>query len=226
MHGVFDHGWYYFFLVSAKFRCQILLQGISDSTNMVISDDAITTDDWKVLVLIFSQSGNTVFFSSRKVDGKMIFTDYCKILFWTFRWWEIRSFFESISWWKDDIYRLLRTSCFELFGDGKYSLFLSKKLMERWYLLGIFELSMTLQDYGFSCSIRPHKQTRNKDDLAQPMSTGEVTSKHQNLCLVISSRATTRALPQVPLLPLPHGVILILAFCLLRLLHPSFLFWS
>ena len=43
LYGVFDHGWYGFqlkywwlFLVSAKFRCQILLKGISDGTNMVI----------------------------------------------------------------------------------------------------------------------------------------------------------------------------------------------
>ena len=116
-------------------------------------------------------------------------------------------FFEPKSWWKDDIYWLLKSSCFELFGDGKYGLFLSqefdwkddicwlrksscfelfggrkyglflsqkvdgkmiftdyrvlvlnflvmgntiffsaKKLMERWYLLGLFELSMIFQD--------------------------------------------------------------------------------
>ena len=42
-YGVFDHGWYEFqlkywwlFLVSEKFRCQILLQGISGGTNTVI----------------------------------------------------------------------------------------------------------------------------------------------------------------------------------------------
>ena len=78
-------------------------------------------------------------------------------------------FFERKSWWKDDIYWLLESSCFELFDDAKYGFFLSeevdvkdyiywllksscfelsddgkeiffsaKKLMERWYLLGIF----------------------------------------------------------------------------------------
>ena len=117
-------------------------------------------------------------------------------------------FFEPKSWWKDDIYWLLKSSCFELFGDGKYGLFSSqevdgkddiywlrksscfelfgggkyglflsqevdgkmifagyrevlvlnfsvmgntiffsaKKLMQRWYLLGFFELSMIFQD--------------------------------------------------------------------------------
>ena len=34
------------------------------------------TDYWKVLVLNFSVIGNTVFFLSQEVDGKMIFTGY------------------------------------------------------------------------------------------------------------------------------------------------------
>ena len=44
-------------------------------------------------------------------------------------------FFEPKSWWKYGIYWLLESSCFELFGDGKYGLFWGKKVMERWYLL-------------------------------------------------------------------------------------------
>ena len=44
-----------------------------------------------------------------------------------------------------DVQWLLKISCVEFFGDGKYGLFL-KELMERWYLLGIFELSMMFQD--------------------------------------------------------------------------------
>ena len=71
-----------------------------------------------------------------------------KILFWTFRRWEIRSFFEPKSWWKDHIYWSLKSSCFELFVDGKYGLFSAKKMMERWYLLGLYEISMTFQDLG------------------------------------------------------------------------------
>ena len=87
----------------------------------------IITDYWKDLVLNFSEMGNTVFSSAKKL------TEICllitgKFLFWTFRWLEIRSFFESRSWWKDDIYWLLRSSCFELFGDGKYGLFFSQKV--------------------------------------------------------------------------------------------------
>ena len=70
-----------------------------------------------------------------------------KFLFWTFPRCEVWSCFESKGWWKDDIYWLLNSSCFEL-GDGKYGLFSVKKLMERWYLLALFELSMIFQDLG------------------------------------------------------------------------------
>ena len=84
-------------------------------------------------------------------SGKQLRDIYCMDIMWcfcggSFRWWERRSFIQSKSWWKDDIYWLLRSSCFELFGNGKYGLFSTKKLMERWYLRGLFELSMILQD--------------------------------------------------------------------------------
>ena len=94
----------------------------------------IFPDYWKVLVLNFSVMGNMVFFGVKNLMEKMIFSDYGKVLvlnfsvvgntvffwvrklmkrwyllvtvflFWTFRWWEIRSFFQPKSWWKDDIY--------------------------------------------------------------------------------------------------------------------------
>ena len=43
--------------------------------------------------------------------------------------------FEPKSWWKYDIYWLLKSSCFDHFGNGKCGLFSAKKLMEIWYLL-------------------------------------------------------------------------------------------
>ena len=67
-------------------------------------------------------------FLSLKVDGNMTFADYWKVLFWSFREWEIRYFFEPKSWWKDNIYQLLKSSCFDLFGNGKCGLFLSQKV--------------------------------------------------------------------------------------------------
>ena len=51
-----------------------------------------------------------------------------KFLFWTFWKWKTRSFCKPKSWWKDDIYWLLKSSRFELFGDRKYGLFLSQKV--------------------------------------------------------------------------------------------------
>ena len=68
------------------------------------------------------------YFLSLNVDGKMIFTDYWKFLAGTFRWWETRSFLSQEVDGKDDIYWLLKSSCFELFGGGKYGLFLSQEV--------------------------------------------------------------------------------------------------
>ena len=108
----------------------------------------IFTDYWKVLVLIFSEMGNTVFSWAKKLIERWYLLITEKVLLWNFRWWKIWSFFESRSSWKHDIYWLLRSSCFELFGDGKHGLFFSQKLMEIWYLHGLFELSMIFQDLG------------------------------------------------------------------------------
>ena len=57
-------------------------------------------------------------FLSQKVDGNMIFTDYWKVLVLNF----------SVM--------------------GNTAFFSSKKFMERWYLPGLFELSMIFQDLG------------------------------------------------------------------------------
>ena len=57
-------------------------------------------------------------FLSQKVDGNMIFTDY----------------------WKGFVLN------FSVMGNTVF--FSAKKLMERWYLLGLFELSMKFQDLG------------------------------------------------------------------------------
>ena len=89
------------------------------------------TGYWKVLILNFSRMENTVFFWDKKLMERWYLLVSENFLFWTFQAWEIRSFFEGKNWWKDDIYWLWKSSCFELFGDGKYGLFPDKKLMER-----------------------------------------------------------------------------------------------
>ena len=62
------------------------------------------------------RGGKNGLFLSQKVNGKMIFTDYLKVLVLTFS--EI----------------------------GNTVFFWAKKLMERWYLLDLFQLSMIFQD--------------------------------------------------------------------------------
>ena len=86
------------------------------------------TDYWKVLVLNFSEMGNTVLFWAKKLTEIWYLLITGKFFFWTFRWLGIRSFFGWRSWWKDDLYWLLRSSCFELFGDGKYGIFCTQKV--------------------------------------------------------------------------------------------------
>ena len=82
---------------------------------------------WLLKSSCFNLFGNGKYglFLSQKVDGNMVFTDYWKVLVLNFSVMGNTVFFEPGSWWKDDIYWLLRSSCFELFGDGKYGLFFS-----------------------------------------------------------------------------------------------------
>ena len=53
---------------------------------------------------------------------------------------EIRSFLEPKSWLKDDIYWLMKRTCFELFGDGKYGLFLSQEVGGKMIFTGYGEV--------------------------------------------------------------------------------------
>ena len=62
------------------------------------------TDYGNVLVLNFSVIEKTVFFWVEKLMERWYLLTNEKVLFWTLRRWEIRSFFQSRSWWKDDIY--------------------------------------------------------------------------------------------------------------------------
>ena len=65
--------------------------------------------------------------------------------------------FEPKSWWKDDVYWLLERSFFDLFGDGTYGVFLSKKIdgkMIFTWSFWAFHVIPRLWKYGFSCSGR------------------------------------------------------------------------
>ena len=111
----------------------------------------------------FSDVENTVVFRAKKLMEIWYLLITEKFLFWIFQRWEIRSFVEAKSWQKDGIYWLQKSSCFELFDDGKY-FFSAKMLIETLYLLGLFELSIIFQDLGkmvflavLMCSYRKKK---------------------------------------------------------------------
>ena len=122
-----------------------------------VASNTVFTDYWKVIVLNF-RDGNTVFFElkswwrdntywlletswfelfggvkyslflSQKVDGKMIFTDYWNVLVLNFS-----EMANTVSFWGKKLMKrwyllLLKSSCFELFRDGKYGLFWAKKV--------------------------------------------------------------------------------------------------
>ena len=102
---------------------KVLVLKFLEMKNMVflsqkVDGNMIFTDYRKVLVLILLEVGNTVFSWAKKLVERWYLLATEKFLFWTFRWWKIRSFFTA------------------------------KKLMERWYLHGLFELSMIFQDLG------------------------------------------------------------------------------
>ena len=122
--------------------------------NQEVDGNMIFTDYWKVVVLTFSEVENTVFPWVKKMMEIWYLLITGKFLFWTLRWWEIRFFLESRSWWKDYIYWLLRRSCFELFGDGKYGLLFSQKVNGKMIFAWSFWAFYIPGPgkYGFSCS--------------------------------------------------------------------------
>ena len=130
-----------------------------------VDGNIIFTDYWKVLVLIFSEMGSTVFSWAKKFIEIWYLLITEKVLFWTFRWWKIRPFFESRSWWKDDIYWLLRSSCFELFGDGKCRLFFSQKVDRKmiftWSFWAFYDIPGPAK-YSISRSV--NNNTKDDDD--------------------------------------------------------------
>ena len=102
------------------------------------------------------RNGKCGLFLSQKVDGNMIFTDYWKVFVLNFSEMRNTVFFESRNWWKDDIYWLLRSCCFELFGDRKYSLFFSQnvdgKMIFTWSFWAFYEIPGPGK-YGFLRSV-------------------------------------------------------------------------
>ena len=93
-------------------------------------------------------------FLSQEVDGKMILTDYWKVLVLNFSAMGKTVFFEPKSWWKDNIYWLMKSSFFELFVNGWW------KTMLTWSFWAFHNIS-GLGKYDFLCSVRRLVQCRN-----------------------------------------------------------------
>ena len=89
---------------------------LSQNGNMIF------TDYWKVLVLIFSGIGNKIFFCVKKLMERRYSLVTEKLLFWTFRWWEIRSFFRQ----KVDG-KMIFLSFHDIPGFGKYGFLRSNR---------------------------------------------------------------------------------------------------
>ena len=106
-HGIFEpkSWWKYDIYQLLKTSCFNLFG--NEKYGLLLSQkvegNMIFTVYWKVLVSNFLVMGNTVFFWVKKLIERWYLLVTEKFLFWTFRWWEIRSFFQPKIWWKDDI---------------------------------------------------------------------------------------------------------------------------
>ena len=87
---IFSNNWKVLVLKFLEIRNMVFL-------SQKIDGNMIFTDYWKVLVLNFSVIGNTVFFWVRKLIERWYLLITKMVLFWTLRWCEMRSFFESKS---------------------------------------------------------------------------------------------------------------------------------
>ena len=113
-----------------------------------VDGNMIFTGYWKVLVLTFSEIGNTVFSWAKKLAEIWYLLITGNFLFWAFRWWEIRSFLSQ----EVDAKMIFTVYWEVLFLNfpvmGNTGFFWAKELRERWYLRGFFELSVIFQDLG------------------------------------------------------------------------------
>ena len=114
--------------------------------------------NWKVLVFKFLEMKK-----SKKLMRIWYLLITEKFLFWSFWKLEIRSFLEPKNWLKDDIYWLLKRPCFELFGDGKYGLFLSQEVYGKMIFTCSFWAFYDIPEPGKYCFSRSVVISKSKD---------------------------------------------------------------
>ena len=114
-----------------------------------VDEKIVFTDYSKVLVSNFSVMENMVFFEPRGWWKRWYLLIIENFLLWTFLWWEIRSFFLSQEVDGKVIFTGYReVLVLNLSVIGNTIFFSAKKLVERWYLFSLFELSMIFEDLG------------------------------------------------------------------------------
>ena len=107
----------------------------------------IFTDSRKVLLQkIFSEMRNAAFSWAKNPMESWYLLITEKVLFWTFRWWEISSFLSQEVDEKMIFTGYSEVLVLKFLVMGNTVFFSDKMLMERWYLHGLFELSMICQD--------------------------------------------------------------------------------
>ena len=132
---------------------KVLVLKFLEMKNMVflsqkVDGNMIFTDYRRVLVLIFLEIGNMVFSGVKKLIERWCLLITEKVSFWTFWWWKILSFLSQ------EIGKKMIFTGYEEVLVLNFSVmentvfFTTKKLMERWYLHRLFELSMMSQDLG------------------------------------------------------------------------------
>ena len=106
---------------------------------------------------------NTVFFRAEKLMERWYLLNTEKFLFWTLQRWEIRPYFEPKSWWRDDIYWLLKSSSFQHFGYGKYVFSKPKS----WWKEDIYWLrkSSSFQHFGYEKYVFSEPKNWWKEDI-------------------------------------------------------------
>ena len=101
------------------------------------------TNYWKVLVLNFSVIGNTVFFLSQEVDGKMIFTGYWEVLVLNFSVMWNTVFSQKVE--GKMIFTWSFLAFYDIPGPGKYG-FSRSESTKVWFLCHFFNQNMKLYE--------------------------------------------------------------------------------
>ena len=128
-----------------------------------VDGNMIFSDYWKV-VLIFLGMVYKVFLWAKKLIKRLylLVTEkflFCtkRSLFWTFWWWETRSFLNQ-KFYEKMIFTdyWIKNYCFKFFCDEKYGLFLSQKVDAKmmytayWKILVLYQEALSLKFFFFS----------------------------------------------------------------------------